>query len=132
MSAATILLGMHSLIRWLVALLAIIVVVKYAIGWATNAEYKPIDRTLKNAFVNFFFLQVVLGFLLLAVDWNSDALSYRLEHIVTMLVAVFVAAQGARWNKISDDKLKFRNNLLVILGAFVLIFIGVWRLPQGW
>lgn len=122
-----ILLGIHSVLRYLVLLAALVVIIKYAIGWLANQEYTPLDRTLKNIFVNLFFAQVVLGLLLFFVDWDMSKMAIRGEHLVTMLIAVFIAAQGARWNKIDDSKLKFRNNFIVLTVSFVFILMGIWR-----
>ena len=127
MSITGILLGIHSILRYLVLLAALVVIIKYAIGWLANQEYTPLDRTLKNIFVNLFVVQVLIGFVLFFVDWNTDAMAVRGEHLVTMLIAVFIAAQGARWNKIDDSTLKFRNNFIVITLSFIFILLGVWR-----
>ena len=60
------LMTIHGEIRWLVALAAVIVVVKflYRLVWA-EASYAPIDRTLLMIFTILLDINVLLGLILL-------------------------------------------------------------------
>ena len=43
-------LKLHGELRWLVALVAVIAIVKFGVGWALRTEFKAIDRGLMAAF----------------------------------------------------------------------------------
>ena len=44
------LLTIHSVLRWIIIVVAVLAVVKFAIGWATNASFKGMDRGLAAGF----------------------------------------------------------------------------------
>jgi hypothetical protein len=87
-----------------------------------------------SAFAGLIDLQMLLGIIYLL--WNGLATdtgfpAYRIEHAVTMLIAVGVAHMNARWRSAAEP-IRARNNVLIILGMLLLIYLGVARLPQGW
>lgn len=127
------LLVTHSYLRWLVLLVAIIAVVKFAIGWLRGGSFKGMDRGLASGFSGLMDLQVTLGLILMI--WTGLAgvgfPMFRIEHAGTMIVAAVVAHLPARW-KNAGDKIRFRNTLFCVLGALLLIFFGVMSLPGGW
>ncbi|MFQ5435089.1 MAG: hypothetical protein ACE5FD_09455, partial [Anaerolineae bacterium] len=90
-------------------------------------------RGLTSGFSGLIDLQATLGLVfLLWSGFTGDGFPmYRIEHAITMIVAVVVAHLPARWKK-SPDKIRFRNSLAVVVGTAVLIFAGVASLPGGW
>lgn len=73
-------------------------------------------------------VQLLFGLILLFV---SGFVRYRLEHAFTMVIAIVLVHMARRWRD-APDTIRFRNNFLVILVAMLLIFVGVYVLPQGW
>lgn len=129
-----ILLMIHSIVRWLIVIVASITVIKFALGWLRGGAFSGMDRGLASAFSGLIDLQVLLGFIFFF--WNGLGAGagfprYRLEHMAIMLVAAVVAHLPVRW-KNAEDKLRFRNTLFVALDVLILIFIGVSLLPRGW
>jgi hypothetical protein len=123
-----IVLMIHSLVRWLIVVVAIIAVIKFALGWMQKAKVQAMDRGLMSGFSGLMDLQALLGVIvLLLAGFNM----YRIEHAITMIVAVAVSHLPMRWRK-SDATTTLRNNLFVIIGALVLVFLGVAGLPGGW
>jgi hypothetical protein len=120
------LLAIHSFVRWIIILVAVIVIIKFAIGWAANSLFKAMDRGLTSAFSGLMDLQVTLG--LIYLIWNGIAVSgfpmYRILHGVTMIIAAAVAHLPSRFKNL-NDKLRFQYSLLVILGSLILVFIGI-------
>ena len=57
---------------------------------------------------------------------------HRLEHAFIMIIAIVVAHLSIRWRNADDPARIFRNNLIVIVIALALIFIGVTMLRGGW
>ena len=125
-----ILLMIHSILRWLIVLVAVVAIVKFALGWLRGGAFKGMDRGLASGFSGMLDLQVTLGLIFLL--WSGFAgigfPMFRIEHGLTMIIAAVVAHLPARW-KTAADKIRFRNTLFCILGALLLIYAGVMRLP---
>ena len=128
-----ILLTIHSILRWVIVIVAILAVVKFAVGWAGNRPFQGMDRGLAAGLSGLIDLQVLLG--LIFFLWNGFAGAgfprERWEHMVTMIVAAVVAHLPSRW-KTLEDKRRFLYSMLAILGALALIYVGVALLPGGW
>jgi hypothetical protein len=129
-----ILLMIHSIVRWLIVLIGLIALVKFAIGWVRSGVFKDMDRGLASGFSGLIDLQATLGLIFLL--WNGLATDvgfprYRLIHTGVMILAVLVGHLHSRW-KNADDKTRFRNTFFVILGVLVLVYLGVAGLPGGW
>jgi multisubunit Na+/H+ antiporter MnhB subunit len=129
-----ILLTLHSLVRWLIMAVGLVVAVKFAFGWRRGAAFKSMDRGLLSAFSGLMDMQVLLGFVFLF--WNGLAAGagfprFRLEHMGIMLLAALVAHLPARW-KNEEDKVRFRKSLFVVLDVLILVFVGIAFLPGGW
>jgi len=128
-----ILLMIHSYLRWLIVLVALVAIIKFALGWLRGGEFKGMDRGLSSGFSGLLDLQVTLGLILMI--WTGltgvGFPMFRIEHATTMIIAAVVAHLPARW-KNAADKVRFRNTLFCILGALLLVYAGVMRLPGGW
>lgn len=123
------LMTIHGEIRWLVALAAIVVIVKFAIGWLGKREYQSVDRTLLMVFTILLDINVLLGLILLFFGGGFNG--PRLEHATTMILAAIAAHMTAMWRKSTDSTLKFRNQMLMVVLALVLVLFGVIRLRGG-
>ena len=124
-------LKFHGEIRWLVALAAVLAIGKFGLGWLRGAKFKGADRVLMAAFTGLLDLNLLLGLILLfAMGGGWPAV--RLEHAVTMILAIAVAHSAAMWRKSDDSIKKFRNNLIVVVVATAFIVAGVIRLRAGW
>ncbi len=125
------LLELHGGLRWLIALVAVIAAVKFALGWARRAEFKGVDRALMATFTGLLDLNLLIGLILL-FGLGGGLLRFRVEHLMTMLLAVVAAHASAAWRRSDDSVKKFRNNLIVIVVASILVVVGVIRLRGGW
>ena len=127
------LLAIHSFVRWIIVVVAVAAIVKFAIGWAGNSFFKGMDRGLASGFSGLMDLEVTLG--LIYLIWNGIAVegfpAFRIEHGVTMIIAAAVAHLPSRFKNL-NDKLRFQYSLIAILGSLVLVAIGISFLPQGW
>jgi len=124
-------LKLHGEWRWLVMLAGAIAAVKFGIGWLRGVQFKGMDRGLMAAFTGLLDLNLVLGLILL-FGLEGGLVRFRVEHAATMALAVAVAHLSAIWRRSDDSAEKFRNNLILIIAAAVLIAIGVTRLRGGW
>jgi hypothetical protein len=129
----TVLLEIHSYVRWLIVVVAVIAIVKFAWGWLRGGSFQKVDNILTAAFSGLMDLQATLG--LIYFLWTGFASvgfpTFRIEHAVTMILAAAAGHLPMRWKK-SAGKTRFRNTLLAILFALLLVYLGVARLPGGW
>jgi hypothetical protein len=127
-----ILLEIHSILRWVIVAVGLIAIVKFLIGWVRKSEFGGMDRGLSSGFSGLIDLQVTLGLLYFLITGFGGAgfPLFRIEHLVTMLIAAFVAHAPAMFRKRALNK--FAISFFAIIGALLLIYIGVARLPGGW
>ena len=119
----------HVEIRWLVAIVAIVVIIKFAVGLIRKSEYGPMDRGLMSGLVGLIDINFLLGLILLfTLGFEGQV---RLEHAGTMFIAVLLAHSNAAWRKSEDSAKKFRNNLILVVVVLALVFLGVTRLRDG-
>jgi len=128
-----ILLMIHSIIRWLIVIAAAAAIVKFALGWLQGGSFQKVDRILASAFSGLMDLEVTLGIVFLIWDGiaNTGFPMFRIEHGVTMILAAIAGHLPALW-KNAADKLRFRQTLFCIVGALLLVYLGVALLPGGW
>lgn len=119
----------HGEVRWLVAIVAIIVIVKFALGLIQKAKYGRMDRGLMSGLVGLIDINFLLGLILLfSLGFDSRT---RLEHAGTMFIAVLLAHSNAAWRKSGDSAKLFRNNLILVVVVLALVFVGVITIRGG-
>lgn len=124
-------LEIHGLVRWLVALMAVVAIVKFALGWLRKTPFTAADRGIMSAYTGLMDLNLLLGLILLFGLGNGFPM-YRIEHATTMIAAIVVAHLSAIWKKSEDDAKKFRNYLIVVVVSIALVFAAVVQLRGGW
>ncbi|MBP7693926.1 MAG: hypothetical protein KA764_18535 [Anaerolineales bacterium] len=128
-----IVLMIHSLVRWAIVLVALAAIVKFTLGWRKQQAFTGMDRGLASGFSGLMDLQMLLG-VIMFIDGGLSGIGFplfRIEHLVTMTVAVVVGHLPALWRK-APDTVRFRNTLFCIVGALALVILGVASLPGGW
>ncbi len=127
-----ILLMVHSILRWLVVLVGVLALAKFAAGWAQKKPYSKMDRGLSAGFSGLMDLQVLLGLIYLFVTGFGGAgfPMFRLEHLGAMLLAAAAAHAPAMFRKREADQ--YQVGLLAVIGALALVVVGVAVLPGGW
>lgn len=124
------LIGLHSGVRWLVVLVTLLALARLIWGVAGKLAYDRLTQRVMLAFMVVMTAQWVIG-LVLFFALDSLRVGFRWEHTITMTLAVACAHLPARW-KDAPDAIRYRNGLILVIAALVLVFIGVQRLPQGW
>jgi hypothetical protein len=120
------LITVHGFIRWLLAALAILLIVCYAVGWLGKRDFVPIDRQLALAYAAVMTVQFVLGavnLLLLALN-NAFRPGVHIEHafyglLATALAHIAPAQKGEHL---------YRNALILIVVSLAVVFFSVVRL----
>ena len=115
----------HGEWRWFVAIVAVIVIVKFALGLIQKSEYKQLDRRLMSVLVILIDINLLMGLILL---FSRGFDRVAVEHATTMLIALVLAHSNAAWRKSEDSAKKFRNNLIVVVVVLALVFVGVMRI----
>ncbi len=87
------LLEAHSIVRWFVVAVTVVALVWFALRWLGEAAESRADRPLMSAFTGLIDLQTLLGItLLLWLGFAGQGFPrHRIEHGVTMLIAVVLA-----------------------------------------
>ena len=133
MNPLGIVLDIHSVVRWLVVAVSLISLVWFALVWLRGTGNEKADRGLMAAFSGLIDLQVTIGLILIL--WSGFAgvgfPRYRIEHAFIMIIAAVVAHLSMRWRN-AEMQIRARNNVALIVGVLVIVFIGVSLLPQGW
>jgi hypothetical protein len=132
-NAMDILLTVHSIIRWVIIAVAIVAIVRFALVWVGRMAAGSADRRLMSAFSGLLDTQALLGliYLVLSALGGGGLPRERIEHAITMILAIIVGHLPMRWRD-AEGTIRARNNLLAIVVALILIYIGVARLPGGW
>lgn len=133
MNPLGIVLDIHSVVRWLVVVVSLISLVWFALVWLRGTRNEKADRGLMAIFSGLIDLQVTVGLILIL--WSGFAgvgfPRYRIEHAFIMVIAAVVAHLSMRWRN-AELQTRARNNVMLIMGVLVIVFIGVSLLPQGW
>ena len=123
----------HSHLRWVVALVGVVALVRMAAGWALHSAYTALDRVLAISFGHIVAVQVLSGYTYLV--WSgvlgAGFPRARLEHAFTMTVAAVLAQLPFLWKGAADGA-RFRNNTVLHAIVLVLVFTGVVQLRGGW
>jgi hypothetical protein len=126
----TVLLYLHSWLRWLILLAAFALVIRLALGLAQKSAFGKSARILTSAFSGLMDLQVLLGVIQLVVGWQTyTALAggfplTQIEHMTVLLLAAVAAHLPSRWKNL-PDALRYRNGLIVAAGVILMIVVGV-------
>jgi hypothetical protein len=144
MTIYTIFLSVHSWLRWLVLLLAILLIIRSVMGWLGKKSYGVGDNRLAVFFIMFMHLQLTIGLILYfflspkvqialqnmgAAMKNPELRAWSVEHITMMVLAVVVAQLGRSFSKKrSDATLKHRTLAIYTIIALILMLAGIpWK-----
>ena len=125
------LLSIHSILRWLIVIIGVVAIIKFLVGWARKNAFDKMDRGLSSGFSGLMDLQVTLGLLIFFITGFGGAgfPMYRIEHLTTMLIAAVIGHAPAMFKKAAN---KHAVAFYAVIGALILVVIGVARLPGGW
>ena len=143
------LLLIHNLLRWVVLLLAILVVVRAVLGVTGRREWAAADQAGGQWFGRMLDLQLLLGLVLYiflspftreafgdfgAAMRNPPLRFFAVEHLIGMIIAVALVHIGtARVKKAKDAAQRHKNALLFYALALVIMLLSIpWPgMPAG-
>lgn len=118
---------LHSWGRWLVLVLLVVALVKFAVGLARKRPFNASSVTLMKVFNAVLGVQFLLGLALLA-SMAQNLTRQHYEHGFAMLLAVGLTGfLPSRWRALPDAK-RQRNHLLLAVAVAGLIVAGIFRL----
>ena len=138
------LLILHNVLRWLILVIALVVLLRYFMGWFSQKKWKKSDNILGLIFTALMDLQLLSGLILYflspiiktafqdfgAALSNPEIRFYAVEHSGMMLLAIILVHIGrARSKKGTPDKQKFGQALLFFGIAYIIIIAAIpWRI----
>ena len=141
MTAYSVMLFLHSWMRWAVVITAVLVIVQAFRGWSGGMAWDATKARFASWFVNATSIQLVIGLILygflspVTLQAFSDmggamkdsvTRFWAVEHMSVMLVAVALAHIGAgRIKKAADDQAKHRAAAIFFTIAIVLILVSI-------
>ena len=124
---------LHSGLRWLLVLLALVMLVRLGQGTMARGsqKYGRPERLGMLIFQWLFRIQWLVGILLFLFRGNF-VIGYRWEHAISMTLALaLLELQRMRFPGVKDGQ-RYRHGLAALVVASILVFVGVLRLPVGW
>ncbi len=107
---------LHSLLRFLILIVAIVGILKALIAIVQRSAQDKIDQTLASAFLGIYDLQVLIGVLIILLGGLKQAI-----HPIVMIVGVFLAHGIQSMTKRAEGS----NARLYRLALFVLPLIAI-------
>jgi cell division protein FtsW (lipid II flippase) len=136
----SVLLTIHSLVRWLVLISLLVAICKAYKGWLGNEKYTRADDIIRSATVNISHLQMVLGIGLYCISpvvryfmsyfkkavHEREIRFFGMEHITMMLIAIVLITVGsAKAKRQTTDRQRFRIMAIWFTIALIIIFASI-------
>lgn len=136
------LLILHSVLRYVVLILIIILVFKSLAGWMNRSAYTPTDNKLSLFTLILTHIQLLLGLVLYFVSpfvaFSSETMKdplaryWTVEHITIMLIAiVLITIARSTSKKLPDGVARHRRLFILNAIALTLILAGIFLSGRG-
>jgi len=134
----TFLLTLHSILRWVVLILAVVAVVRAFIGWFGKKDWTALDNRLGVALSASMDLQVLLGFILyiflspltttalqdFRAAMSNELLRYwSIEHVLLMIVALILIHVGRATSKVAEEATGKHKRAAIFFGLATLAIL---------
>jgi len=119
-----VLLKIHSIVRFVLLLVAVVGLVKAIVALAQKGQADKLDQTLASAFVGMYDLQVLLGILIIFLGGLTQAI-----HPIVMFVGVIVAHGLQSMIKRGGAQASLYRLALYIV-PLVIIFFGLMTIGR--
>lgn len=139
----SILVVVHSYIRWLVLVSLIYAIYRACKGWLNNTPFSNANNTIRQITVTVAQVQLVIGIWLYTVSPVTQYFLHHLreamhqrrlrffgmEHITMMIIAVTIITIGSSLAKLqSSDRLKFKTIAIWFsLGLLIILMAIPWK-----
>lgn len=123
-----ILLGLHSLWRWVVLIVVVVALIRGIIGWARGSSWTGTDRTLGLLTTSVLDIQVLLGLLLYGATqaWKGQTAFIAYIHPLIMIIALaIVHIVNVRAKRLDSPVARHRTFTIGLIVALVLITAAI-------
>lgn len=132
MSLISIVQFLHSWLRWIFVIVAIVGLVYFLINWLQQKPWVKQGQTMLTIFSSTLGLQWIIGLVLFLAYLSAGSSSRtQVEHLVPQTIALIVAHMHFSWRRREmADATRWRNGFLLIVAVLVIIVIGISVLPS--
>lgn len=127
MQVSTIVLSIHSIVRFVLLLVALVGLIKAIIGLAQKGKADKADQMLASAFVGLYDLQALLGILIIFLGSLTQAI-----HPLVMIVGIIAAHVLQSMGKRAEGQQAGLYRLALYIVPLAIILFGlatIGRLP---
>lgn len=134
---------LHSLVRYFVLILLVVLIVKSLMGWMNRSAFTGADNKLSLFTLIATHTQFLLGLILYVfvspfVKFGADTMSdkttrfWTVEHITMMLIAVvLITVARSTMKKLPDGPSKHKRLFIFNLIAVVIVVFGIYATHRG-
>lgn len=134
---------LHSLVRYFVMILLIVLIVKSFMGWRNKSAFTGADNkislfTLIATHTQFFLGLILYFFISPFVKFGPDTMSdpsiryWTVEHIAMMWIAVIlITVARSTMKKLPDGPSKHKRLFILNLIAIVIVILGIFSTHRG-
>ena len=122
---------LHSWVRWIVVVIAVIDLVYFALGWFQSRAYDALARRLMSVFSIAISIQWLIGLIfLLSLGSQEGFATMPWGHVGVMTLGVLIAnvPNMLRRRQLSDRQ-RYLVNVITIIVVFLLVGLGISLLP---
>ncbi|MCC6616947.1 MAG: hypothetical protein IT320_25980 [Anaerolineae bacterium] len=132
MSLISIVQFLHSWLRWIFVIVAIVGLVYFLINWLQQKPWVKQGQTMLTIFSSTLGLQWIIGLVLFLAYLSAGSSSRtQVEHLVPQTIALIVAHMHFSWRRREmADATRWRNGFLLMVAVLVIIVIGISVLPS--
>jgi len=131
-------LTLHSILRWVVLILAVVAVVRAFIGWFGKKEWTALDNRFGMLLSASMDIQVILGFVLyiflspltttalqdFGASMSNALLRYwSVEHVLLMVVALILIHVGRATSKVAEEATSKHKRAAIFFGLATLAIL---------
>ena len=148
MTAYSIVLSIHNLVRWVALILGILAVVRMYIGWFRKLPWIPADKKIGSYYTIALDIQFLLGLILFLflspfglqaylkfgagyVMQQADFRFFGFEHVLYMVLAIVLGHLGSVFSRRAEKPLdKHRRGAIFYTLSVLLLLLGMpWGRP---
>jgi hypothetical protein len=137
-----VLLLIHSVLRYFILALLVIVIVQSLVGWLNNKPYGKIENRIGLFLFITTHTQLLVGIILFFVSdvvmFSSEAMKndmtryWLVEHNTAMLIAIALITMARTTSKkMSDPNAKHKRMFIFNTIALIIILAAIWMSKRG-
>lgn len=120
----TFVISLHDLLRWLILAAGAVAVIRAAWGWLGTLDFVRADNVLGQVYTGLLDLNVVVGVVVLFLQWGN--LTRQAEiHPLIMILAAVVAHVARRLGRDREARAQHLFQGVGFLASLIIVVVGV-------